>query len=242
MKKLSIIIITLNEEKNIQNILKDLSHQTFQDFEIIISDSNSSDATAKKAQEMGKCFTEFRFDNCGKTLGPSFGRNYGEQFAKYEQLLFLDADTRIREHDFLERLLQNITLFHADAGSFYFKLTTRGILPFLGYKLMNFGLFITQYLSPTACGAFLFSTKAVHKKVGGFREDVQLCEDCDYVRDAKRAGFHVRMLPMACEFSDRRLQQDGFFRTGIGYLKANLIRFTTGKSIKKTNYTFGNYE
>lgn len=49
--KISIIIITLNEEKNISNILDDLKSQTYNNFEIIISDSNSSDKTEKLALE-----------------------------------------------------------------------------------------------------------------------------------------------------------------------------------------------
>lgn len=49
MNPLSIVIITLNEEKRIGRLLEDLTKQTNQNFEVIIVDSNSEDATCEVA-------------------------------------------------------------------------------------------------------------------------------------------------------------------------------------------------
>jgi len=243
-KKLSIIIITYNEEKNIGNILNDLLNQTFKNFEVIVSDSNSSDGTKKVVNSFNKKFSNLKFENCKKTLGPSYGRNCGVKFAKFERLLFFDADTRILNKNFLNFFLDFVDQNKIDSGSFYFGQINKDFKENLGYSFMNLGLFITQYFSPTGCGAFMFSTKKVHKKIGGFREDVSLCEDCDYLRDAKKTGFKIKIVPLTCGFSNRRLKQDGFLKTGFIYLKANLIRFITRKSIKKEKieYKFGHYK
>ena len=40
---MSMIIITLNEEKNIVRLLDDLQHQTEKDFEVIVVDRSSDD-------------------------------------------------------------------------------------------------------------------------------------------------------------------------------------------------------
>ncbi len=49
----SIVIITLNEEKRIPRLLEELSRQTYQDFQLIISDSNSTDNTEEVVKKHG---------------------------------------------------------------------------------------------------------------------------------------------------------------------------------------------
>lgn len=241
--KISIIIITLNEEKNIWKILDDLANQTLKKFEIIISDSNSTDNTEKVALEKSKKFKEFLFVNCKKTLWPSYGRNYWVKFAKYERLLFLDADTRIKDKKFLEKFIKLLTKKQVNSWWIYIEISNNSFIEKLWVWFINFWYFITQYFSPTACWACMFSTKTVHNKINWFREDVLLCEDCDYVRDAKRKKFIVWMLDLKFNFSDRRLKKWGYFKTGFIYIKANFIRFITWKSIQKDKikYDYNNY-
>ena len=50
---ISIIIPTLNEEKYIERCLKSLKNQSFRNFEIIVSDSYSTDDTVKIAKKYG---------------------------------------------------------------------------------------------------------------------------------------------------------------------------------------------
>ena len=47
----SIVIITLNEERNIANLLDDLCRQSHKDFEVIVVDSASTDTTVETAQK-----------------------------------------------------------------------------------------------------------------------------------------------------------------------------------------------
>lgn len=53
-KKCSVIIITLNEERNIANLLSDLCEQTHKDFEVIVADSRSTDNTIRIAEEFSQ--------------------------------------------------------------------------------------------------------------------------------------------------------------------------------------------
>jgi len=241
--KISIIIITLNEVKNISNILNDLSNQTFKEFEIIISDSNSTDNTKKIVLEKSKEFKEFLFINCKKTLWPSYWRNYWVKFAKYERLLFLDADTRIKDNKFLEKFIKLVNERKIDSWWIYIEISNNNFIEKLGLWFINLWYFFTQYFSPTACWACMFSTQTVHNKINWFRENVLLCEDCDYVRDARMKAFNVRMLNLKFNFSDRRLRKWWYFKTGFLYIKANFIRFLTWKSIlkDKIKYDYNNY-
>lgn len=100
---------------------------------------------------------------------------------------------------------------------------------------------LTQSVFPTAVGACIFSTKGVHRDIGGFDESISLCEDCDYARRASRA-YKFRVAPLKFEFDARRLNQDGVFKTGLTYLKANIHRLFKGEiRNNEISYSFGHY-
>ncbi len=83
--KASIIITTKNEERNMRNILESLKNQTFQDFEIIVVDNNSTDKTKEISKEYGALVFN---------KGPerSAQRNFGVSKASGKYVLILDAD------------------------------------------------------------------------------------------------------------------------------------------------------
>lgn len=94
MNPISIVIITLNEEKRIGRLLEDLTKQTHQNFEVIVVDSNSEDSTREVAQAYESALPELTVHHMD-TRGVSLGRNTGAELAKYERILFLDADVRL---------------------------------------------------------------------------------------------------------------------------------------------------
>lgn len=81
--KLSVVVITLNEEKNIKRCLE--STRNVGD-EYIVLDSFSTDHTVKIAEEFGAKVIEQEF------LGYVGQRNMGDDVAKYDWVLMLDAD------------------------------------------------------------------------------------------------------------------------------------------------------
>ncbi len=89
-KKVSVIITTRNEQKNIEKILKSIKKQTYKNIEIIIVDNNSNDKTKEIAKKYGKVFDR----------GPerSAQRNYGAEKSKGDYLLFLDADMELTQN------------------------------------------------------------------------------------------------------------------------------------------------
>lgn len=86
MTKISAIILTFNEEENIQEVIDTVS---FSD-EIIILDSLSKDKTKEIALKNPKIkFFENKFENYTSQ------RNYALKLATHDWILFLDADERI---------------------------------------------------------------------------------------------------------------------------------------------------
>ncbi len=84
MEKLSVVIITFNEERNIEKCLKAVS--SISD-DIVIIDSFSTDNT----ETICKNFENTRFVK-HKWEGYSKTKNYGNSLAKYNWILSLDAD------------------------------------------------------------------------------------------------------------------------------------------------------
>lgn len=239
--KLSIIIITLNEQDRLPRLLSDLAAQTFGDFEVIHVDSNSDDETVSQSRQAASDFDRYKIVEMSQR-GVSLGRNVGASHAKSKRLLFLDADTRLPAN-FLEESLKELAQAHADVGVVCMSAEGLNVLYRIGFGAFNLGIRATSLFFPTAIGACLFSTPEVHRTIGGFDESLSLCEDCNYALKAHRCGMFRTLVPKnKFQFDPRRLRQDGFVATGFLYLRANLHRFFIGELHKKEiPYAFGHY-
>ncbi len=82
---LSAIVLTRNEERNIEHCLASLSWAD----ELLVVDSGSTDATVALAQKYGATILEHPFTDFASQ------RNFAMQQAKGDWVLFLDADERI---------------------------------------------------------------------------------------------------------------------------------------------------
>ncbi len=86
MKKLSVVIITFNEEANIKDCL--LSVQGIAD-EIIVVDSFSTDRTQAICETFELRFVQHKFE------GYSEQKNYANELCRFDYILSLDADERL---------------------------------------------------------------------------------------------------------------------------------------------------
>ncbi|MEZ8473317.1 glycosyltransferase family 2 protein [Vibrio cyclitrophicus] len=240
MEPVSIIVITLNEEKRIGRLMEKLSVQTHQEFEVIVVDSNSEDNTREVAQAYESALPNLTVHQM-ETRGVSLGRNTGASLAQYNRILFLDADVSL-PRNFLAKALYELDEKKLEVAGVYMSSKGLPLVHKFGYGVFNAGLFATQFFFPTAIGACIFSTKRVHDEIGGFDEEIVLCEDCDYVKRASKT-WRFRFLNMTFGFDPRRLDQDGVVKTGSTYLKANVRRFFKGEMRNnEMNYKFGHYK
>lgn len=88
MPKVSVIIPAYNAQKFIRQTLDSVLAQTYRDFEIIVVDDGSKDATAEIADSYGKPIRCLRKTNGGV----SEARNFGFKNSGGDYVAFLDAD------------------------------------------------------------------------------------------------------------------------------------------------------
>ncbi len=236
-KKFSIIIITLNEEKNISRSLDNLLNQTYKDFEVIVVDSNSDDKTEDIALSYKNNFKEFRFFNM-KKRGVSLWRNTWAKLAKYSDLLFLDADTTF-DNDFLEKL--NNILFSPKeiiyAWACQISTKKASLLFKIGSSFTNLIMKMTSKFSPTAIWACMYAKKKIFEEVWGFDENINLCEDANFAKKVYDAGYDFYVLHLFFYFDYRRIEKEWLWNMSIKYLRANLHRFVKGE-IKDNRYDY----
>jgi len=198
---ISIIIPTFNEEKFLPNLLESIRRQTFRKYEIIIADNFSKDKTREIAKRFG----------CKIVDGglPAVGRNNGARAAKYNLLLFLDADVELRDKDFLKKLVRKYQKKHFDLASGFALSTSENFVALFSNLFLGIFYFMFQFVPFGAFGAFLFTTRENHDKIGGFDEKLECCEDFKYVFDSVRKGSRFAFLtsPIVSVY-DRRLNTE----------------------------------
>lgn len=106
--EISAVVLTKNEEKNIQACLESLSWCS----EIIVIDDNSADETALLARKHGTTVYSHSLDN-----DFSQQRNFALTKAKYDWVLFVDADERV-SGDLKKEIEKSIEHSQGTAGFF----------------------------------------------------------------------------------------------------------------------------
>ena len=107
--KISVVIPVYNKEKYMDDLFQCLLSQTFEEFECILIDDGSTDASGEicdKVACIDKRFEVIHIPNSGV----SHARNVGIDASCGEYITFIDADDRI-PNNYLENLYETISEF-----------------------------------------------------------------------------------------------------------------------------------
>lgn len=159
----SIVILTMNRSSHMQNVLKNISLQSYLPSEIIIVDNNSESKEQQNNENLAKQYNADYF-LMDKNLGVSGGRNYGLKRANGDIIIEIDDDAEFESKIAIEKVVK------------YFKKDKSiGILAFSIFKNKNFDVRreefpffqkkkkITNELTP--CGWFIGAGHAFRKQV-----------------------------------------------------------------------------
>ena len=176
----SIITTTKNEEKNIENCLRSMLTQTYQNIEIIVVDNFSSDRT----RDIALKYTENVFQK-----GPerSAQRNYGMiEMASGKYVMFVDADM-ILSPSLIEACVDFIE--SEDCPALHIPEIVLG-----GNFFSQVRRFERTFYDGTVIDGARFFDRDTFCNVGGFDESMSGPEDWDIDKKIKQLG-NIALLP-----------------------------------------------
>jgi len=231
----SIVIPTFNEEKYLPKLLKDLSLQTTQDFEVIVVDCQSKDKTVNKAQTfISKIPLKILTSPIANV---SLQRNLGGQAAIGQWIIFMDADNKLPAY-FLDgikyQLAKNpkVAIFTT-----WIKSESRSAYATSIARIINIFFEISKSTSQQAAvGAMIGCKQEVLKKTQ-FDQSQQVCEDYHFVRTVVKKGYKFAVFKEPkYYFSFRRINKEGPVKMMIS---ATLVRLRDLQGGDFSQHNFG---
>ncbi len=180
---LSIVIPAHNEAGYIEATLsaaKDGLEQLGLDYEIIVVNDASTDATESLARAMGAKVVHVELRNIGAV------RNAGARVARGKWLVFVDADTIVPKNTWqatVARLESN-----AIGGGATVRLSDSDNVAWYKYWMFPVMSIIWQRIGQWAAGCFMFCQRQAFDKMGGFPEEYFAAEEFFFSRHLKRQG------------------------------------------------------
>lgn len=234
--KISVVIPAYNEATYIDRLLEALANQSFRDFEVIVSDAQSQDGTAKVVETFSKKL-DIRLVS-SPPRGPGAGRNKGAKIARGEWLLFLDADVDIDQKNFIDTLLGETQRQGWSTSSGRMKTKSGPSYD----RLMLYQRLLAHTRRPVASGYCILTEREVFERAGGFNEKIRFGEDYEYVSRVGKHGFGFVL--SACYYVDpRRNREEKLKLRWNGTLNETYRLFFGYKKLEKNpiKYEFGKH-
>ena len=199
---LSFIVPAYNEELELPSTIaaiRDAAASANQNYELIVVDDASTDATEEIARKAGAQIVSINRRQIAAT------RNAGASVARGEILFFVDADTRINAAHIVDALA---ALRDGAAGGSA-RVAADGAIPLWGRIFIT--VFCAIYFANNlGAGAFLFTTRQNFDAVGGFDEQLFIGEEVYFSLAMKKLGrFKILREPILTSGRKLRMYSAG---------------------------------
>ncbi len=235
MIKVSVIVPTYNEEKNILKCMKLLSNQTLprKEYEIIVVDGGSRDRTVKLARKYANKVIQ------QKSTGVGGARNDGVRIAKGGIIATTDADCRVPK-DWLKKILKSLKdrEYIAVCGSDGpIEKNIKAVLAYFFIKnIIYLATFFGIYCLGGTNSAF---RKSNFMRIGGYR-NITHSDDVDLGFRLKKSGKIKYDRSLYVKLSVRRMKKHGYLNTLMTWTSGSL-RLLLGLDIPKKDYAKTDY-
>tara|TARA_A100001015_G_C14917852_1_gene683062 strand:+ start:239 stop:1201 length:963 start_codon:yes stop_codon:yes gene_type:complete len=198
-KKVSIVIPTLNEEKNIEKLILSLINQNFEADEIIISDGGSVDSTINVINKLQKIHKKIKLSGRkGSCRGA--GRNSAIEYSKNNIVALIDSGTTADKY-WLENLYstmnkKNLSIVFGSIKSNYTDVISRNIANII-YGRNNHNETLSYSVSS------MLIKKDVWKSLGKFPESDNgdyVVEDLRFINSIKKSSIKYEIEKKAFVF------------------------------------------
>lgn len=235
--KYSIIIPTLNEEKLLPDLLKQLTELQLKELfdpEIIVSDGGSEDDTVKIALELADIVTVHTGDKL-QTIAE--GRNKGASLASGDILVFFNGDVRIDEPlSFFRYIDSNLKMQKYLAVTGYVSIYPEqaGTLDKIFHYCYNhYFHFLNNVGIGMGRGECHIIRNEIFKKLGGYNEIFAAGEDFDLYRRIRHEGDILFTNRIRVYESPRRFRERGYFSVTWMWIRNGISVWFKNKSISK---------
>ena len=205
--KLSIIIPTFNNQKELKENLHALYKSDFKDFDITVVDDASTDNTKDM---MEKNFPKVGYMRNKTNQGPAYSRNIGikQNINKSDYLLFLDSDVEVAVNTIKELLMaiENkkdiaaatpTVYFFDDKTKIQYSIVDVGLITGINYS-KKYGRKDQISVSVRSMGGNFIIKSKILKEIGLFDERYKIYyEDADIAARIIRSGYKILYVPKA---------------------------------------------
>jgi Glycosyltransferases involved in cell wall biogenesis len=222
--KVSIIIPTLNEEKNIEKLLLHLnSIKNIDAHEIIIADGKSQDNTTRIAASLGAIVYQTNIQNRGTQMNRAVKKASGDIY------YFLHADT-LPPNSCVQDVINSVSN-GSKIGCFRFRFDSQ-------HPLLKINSYFTRFDKIWCRGGdqSLFVTKEFFKSMNGYDESCQIMEDFEFITRAKKLT-QFSIIPKEVLVSARKYNHNGYFKVQIANLVA-MRKFRKGEDSEEILITY----
>ena len=205
--KVSIILPARNEEEYIGKCLDSLTKQNYKNYEIIVIDDSSEDATRKIIEDYSKKYSKivpvFARPKPDGWMGKNWACMEGYKKATGELLLFTDADTKHAEN-VISLAVSHLNSFNLDALSsipkmltfdFWTNITLPMISTFLHTRFSALNVNNPSKKTGYFFGSFFILKKKTYQEIG-MHEGVkhEIIEDGALGKKVKEARYKMKMV------------------------------------------------
>lgn len=229
----SVIVPVRNEAKHIRHTLECLQHQQFDpgQFEVIVVDGMSDDATVTRVRECQTYFANLRLLDNPKRLS-SAARNVGIRHAAGKYVVIVDGHCAIHDSRYLANLVDAFEQSGADClgrpqplrveGANQFQLAVATAREsWLGHN-PDSDIYAKQARFVEPDNVAVAYRREVFDKVGYFDEQFDACEDVEFNTRVRQAG-------MTCYFTPA-IRVDYQPRANVRGLVYQMFRYGMGRS------------
>ena len=218
--RISAVVCTYNGERTIRDCLEGLLNLEYPNFEVIVVDDGSTDATAAIAREYG-----FRLLTTQK-LGLSNARNIGMEAATGEIVAYLDDDARPDPHWLTYLAATFLSTEHAGVGGP--NIAPSGDGPTADCVDKAPGNPVHVLLSDTEAehipGCNMAFRKECLQAIGGFDSQFRVAgDDVDICWRLRQHGWTLGFSPAAVVWHHRRNSIQAYWKQQRGYGKAEAL-------------------
>lgn len=189
MPKFSVVISVYNKEAFIADTLQSVLDQNFRDFEVVILNDGSTDASDERIQPFRRDY-RVRYFSSETNQGAAAGRNYVIEKARGDYIALLDADdlwkpNHLEEHQRLIEKYPSEKVFATNSEVIeHEKLTSRHYsIQMKGQEDAVFDFFEASYLDAILHSSTTVIKNEVFNEVGRYNSTIKSGQDTDlYVR------------------------------------------------------------